>query len=182
MSANARSVLALAVGLLIAATGACSGEGSADAPSTSTAPPEPTTSTEVPLEAGQQVFVYTPEPGQCFDRRQLDERPATGPQQTDIVLLLDCALPHDNEVFDVLEMPDRPRDRPGETTMRDFARATCTRNFAVYVGKPYETSALEVGYYLPSSSEWESGARRLGCYLYDVDGEPLIGSMRGSAR
>lgn len=172
----------MAVGLLVALAGACSDSGRADAPPTSTAPAEATTTTDVPLEAGEQVFVYTPEPGQCFDRRQLEERPATGPQQTDIVLLLDCALPHDNEVFDVLEMPDRPREHPGETAMRDFARATCTRNFAAYVGKPYETSELEIGYYLPSSSEWESGARKLGCYLYDVDGEPLIGSMRGTGR
>jgi hypothetical protein len=167
--------------LAVAATG-CSGSGSAGTATTSTTVAETTTTSEPPLEAGSQVFVYTPEVGQCFDRRQLEERPTTGPQQTDIVLLLDCGLPHDNEVIDVLEMPDRPRDYPGETAMRDVARASCTLRFATYIGRAYETSALEVGYYLPSSNEWESGARRLGCYVYDVDNDPLIGSMRGSAR
>jgi hypothetical protein len=40
----------------------------------------------------------------------------------------------------------------------------------------------EVGYYLPSSSEWESGARKLGCYVYDVNGAKLVGSVRSSGR
>ena len=64
MSANSRSVAVLAVGLLVALAGACSDSGRADAPPTSTAPAEATTTTDVPLEAGEQVFVYTPEPGQ----------------------------------------------------------------------------------------------------------------------
>ena len=73
-------------------------------------------------------------------------------------------------------------DYPGETTMREFARRNCTDGFEAYVGRPYETSELEVGYYLPSSSEWESGARRIGCYLYDVGGDKLVGSVQGSGR
>ncbi len=128
------------------------------------------------------MFVYTPVVGQCFDRRRLEERPAAGPQQTDIVLLLDCALPHQNEVFDVLDMPGAGRDFPGETALQDFARRSCTGGFAGYVGQEYEVSALEVGYYLPSSSEWGSGAHKLGCYVYDVNGDKLVGSVRGSGR
>jgi hypothetical protein len=161
----------------------CSGSGGDDATdSPTTAPLETTTTTEVPLEGGRQVFVYTPAVGQCFDRRELEERPATGPQQTDIVLLLECELPHDNEVFDVLEMPGTGPDYPGETPMNAFARRTCSTRFAEYVGKSYEVSELEIGYYLPSSGEWDSGARRLGCYLYEVNGGKLVGSMRGSTR
>ena len=101
---------------------ACSGSGGDTTSTTATtAAPETTTTTEPPLDAGRQVFVYTPAIGQCFDRRELEERPATGPQQTDIVLLLDCPLPHENEVFDVLEMPLAGSDYPGETAMQDFA-------------------------------------------------------------
>jgi hypothetical protein len=170
----------LLVGLLSAS---CSGSvgGGADETSTTVAP-ETTTTTEAPLEAGRQVFVYTPAVGQCFDRRELEERPATGPQQTDIVLLLDCGLPHQNEVFDVLEMRDAGPGYPGETAMNAYARRTCPQRFEEYVGTSYEVSVLEIGYYLPSSSEWDSGARRLGCYLYDVNGDRLTGSMRGSMR
>jgi hypothetical protein len=180
-----RARVATFVGVLsiVAATLGCSGSGSEDTTDTSTTiPVETTTTTEPPLEAGRQVFVYTPSVGHCFDRRELEERPATGPQQTDIVLLLDCALPHDNEVFDVLDMPGSGPDYPGETPMNGFARRTCATHFEEYVGKAYEVSELEIGYYLPSSSEWESGARRLGCYLYEFDGDKLVGSMRGSMR
>jgi hypothetical protein len=161
----------------------CSGSGGGDAsdPST-TVPPETTTTTEVPLEAGRQVFVYTPAAGQCFDRRELEERPASGPQQTDIVLLLDCELPHENEVFDVLEMPASGPVYPGETAMNAFARRNCSTRFEEFVGTSYEISVLEIGHYLPSSTEWDSGARRLGCYLYDANGDRLVGSMRGSMR
>lgn len=175
-------LVALAVGAAVLFAGCSSaGEGSASITAT-TPPPETTTTTEPPLEAGRQVFVYTPAIGDCFDRRQLEERPATGPQQTDIVLVLDCSLPHENEVFDVLEVPDAPRDYPGEPELQDFARSRCATGFGDYVGQAYEVSELEVGYYLPSSNEWSSGARRLGCYVYDVDGARLVGSMQGSGR
>ncbi len=172
--------LALATGFL--STGCTSGNDSSSSTTVTTAVPETTTTTEPPLEAGRQVFVFTPAVGQCFDRRSLDERPATGPQQTDIVLVLDCSLPHQNEVFDILKMPDNPRDYPGETAMKDFARSHCTTNFLSYVGRPYEVSALEVGYYLPSSNEWDQGARTLGCYVYNVSGDKLVGSVQGTGQ
>jgi hypothetical protein len=177
-----RSTLACLI-FVAASTAACSAGGAGSSSTTvASVAVETTTTTEPPLEAGRQVFVYTPSVGECFDRRQLEERPATGPQQTDIVLLLDCALPHDNEIFTVLELPDAGPVYPGETAMQEFARRNCADAFAAYVGRAYETSELEIGHYLPSSNEWGSGARRLGCYLYAVDGEKLIGSMQGSGR
>jgi hypothetical protein len=175
--------LGLAAALLFgaAATG-CSGSDSTTAPSTTTtAPPETTTSTsEAPLEAGKQLFVYAPAVGDCFDRRTLTEKSASG--QSEIVLKLDCALPHENEVFDVVDFPDPPKDYPGEETLRSFARRACVRNFASYVGAPYETSALEIGYVIPTEPDWGSRRTRIGCTLVDASGKRLVGSMRGSAR
>jgi hypothetical protein len=176
------AVLAGFLAALLSAAGCAGGAGGGSSTTQTTAPAETTTTTEPPLSAGKEVFVYTPAIGQCFDRRQLDEKPATGPQQTDIVLLLDCSLPHQNEVFDVLEMPGAGRDYPGEPALTDYARKTCAGAFAGYVGREYELSELEIGYYLPSSSEWGSGAHSLGCYVYDVNGDKLVGSMRGSGR
>jgi hypothetical protein len=174
--------LALVLAITLSAAGCTSGNDTSSSTTVTTAAPETTTTAEPPLQAGREVFVFTPGVGQCFDRRRLDERPATGPQQTDIVLVLDCSLPHQNEIFDVLAMPGSPRDYPGESAMHDFARNNCTTNFMSYVGRPYEVSALEVGYYLPSSSEWDQGARTLGCYVSDVNGDKLVGSARGSSR
>jgi hypothetical protein len=181
LQSGSRFVAALSLTAVVALAG-CASDGNRSTTTTVTTAVPETTTTEPPLEAGREVFVYTPEVGQCFDRRRLEERPQNGPQQTDIVLVLDCSLPHQNEVFDVLDMPGAGRDYPGETALQDFARRSCTTNFASYVGREYEVSALEVGYYLPSSSEWESGAHKLGCYVYDVNGGKLVGSMRGSAR
>jgi hypothetical protein len=177
-----RRWLVLVTMAAIGVLASCSGDGDPTAVTTTTAVPETTTTTEPPLEAGREVFVYTPAVGQCFDRRDLEERPESGPQQTEIVLVLDCSLPHENEVFDVLSLPGAGSDYPGEPAMQAFARAGCTANFAAFVGRSYETSALEVGYYLPSSNEWDSGARRLGCYVYDLNRNKLVGSVRGSGR
>lgn len=174
---------ALVLALLAAAgVAGCSGSDSTPAATTTTtAPAETTTSTtEAPLEAGKQLFVYTPAVGDCFDRRTLTEKSASG--QSEIVLKLDCTLPHENEVFDVVDYPDPPKDYPGEETLRSFARRACVRNFAAYVGAPYETSTLEIGYVIPTDPDWGSRRTRIGCTLVDASGKRLVGSMRGSGR
>jgi|GEM_PF-1091154 len=100
------SVLLVGLALTTSMT-ACSGDDSAAPPATTTtsAPPS-TTTTEVPIEGGETLYVFTPEVGQCFDRRRLD--PDQGGDE--IVLLLDCTLPHQFQVFAVAELttPDLP--------------------------------------------------------------------------
>jgi len=174
-------VLAALVGLAVVVSG-CSGSDQAETVvTTTTVPPETTTSTtEAPLEAGRQLFVYAPAVGDCFDRRTLTEKSASG--QTDIVLKLDCDLPHEHEVFDVVDFPNPPEVYPGEEPLRAFARRVCVKNFAAYVGAPYETSVLEIGYVIPTAPNWGSGRTRIGCTLTDSSGKRLTGSMRDSKR
>jgi hypothetical protein len=181
---DARLPLA-AVALVIAfALSGCSGDDGTSASDTvPVAPIETTTTTEPPLEAGEQIFVYSPEVNDCFDRRLLEGPSDVGPQgQSEIVLRLDCDLPHRYEVFEVLDYPEPGPDHPGEDPMQAFARRECVVSFGPFVGERYEVSELEIGYYLPSPTEWDQGMRRIGCYLYDVAGESLVGSMRGSTR
>lgn len=179
-----RTWVLLHLGLAVGALTACSGDDGASSSTTlPPPPPETTTTTEPPLDAGEQFFVYTPAIGDCFDRRRLDRPPedaASG--QTDIVLKLDCSLPHQNEVIQVLDPPEAGGPYPGEDPLLSFARRTCVESFEAYVGMSYEVSTLELGYYLPSPIEWEEGARRLGCYVFDVNGGKLVGSVAGSAR
>lgn len=173
-------VAVIAIGVVI--TAGCKGDDKGPVTTTTGAPPpETTTTTEAPLSAGTQLFVYNPSVGDCFDKRTLDTKPTGGATQTDITLKLPCALPHQNEVFDVVEYPST-HDFPGETTLRDFAKKNCTRNFAAFVGTEYEVSKLEVGFVIPRRENWGPGRERIGCYLYDVTGDRLAGSMRGSAR
>lgn len=81
---------------------ACSGgdETPATTSTTSTTPPSTPTTVAATLEQGEQISVYVPEVGDCFDRRTLEEVEET------IILLLDCDLPHEAEVFHVFEVTD----------------------------------------------------------------------------
>jgi hypothetical protein len=173
--------LALVAALVLSG---CSGDdGSSVSATVPPTPIETTTTTEPPLEAGEQIFVYSPEVNDCFDRRHLEGSSDAGPRgQSEIVLRLDCGLPHRYEVFEVLDFAEPGPDYPGEDPMQAFARRECVVSFEPFVGERYEVSELEIGYYLPSPTEWDEGMRRIGCYLYDVSGEGLVGSMRGSTR
>jgi hypothetical protein len=169
--------------LLGTATMSCSGGGEPTAATTTIAPiPETTTTTEPPLEAGTQVFVYTPAQGDCFDRRRLDAEASGAGGQTEIVLLLDCSLPHQNQVFAVVDYPNAGEPFPGEEPLEAFGKRECPQYFEGYVGLAYEVSELEIGFQFPTESSWTAGSQTVGCYLFDSLGGKLVGSMQGAAR
>lgn len=105
--------MAVTAAALGAALG-CSGDDGASSPTTTatTVPAPTTTTTEAPLEAGERIYVYDPEVGDCFDRRTLDQE--EGGER--IVLLLDCALPHQLEVIGVVEIDPAALPEPTATT------------------------------------------------------------------
>jgi hypothetical protein len=98
------------------------------------------------------------------------------------VLILDCSLPHEYEVFAVLAPPGDPTVFPGNDALARFARANCVDSFAGFVGMPYERSELEIAYDLPTAAAWEQGVRVIGCSVTELDGRKLVGSARGAAR
>jgi hypothetical protein len=174
----------MAAGALVAITAlSCTGDDDPTATTTTVATaPETTTTTEPPVEAGTQVYVYTPEPGDCFDRRRLDAETAGPGGQTEIVLLLDCSLPHQNQVFAVVDYPNAGEPFPGEEALEAFGKRECPQYFQGYVGLAYEVSELEIGFQFPTESSWAAGSQRVGCYLFDGLGAKLMGSMQGAAR
>lgn len=97
-----RRSLAFVVAALLALAAACSGGDDAPATTTTTAavPSSTTTTVEAALEQGEQISVYVPEVGDCFDRRTIED------VEEPIILLLDCDLPHEAEVFHVFEVTD----------------------------------------------------------------------------
>lgn len=114
------------VAALVAGATGCSGDDQGAAPgSTGTDPPDTSPpTTEAPLEAGEQLYVYVPEVGDCFDRRLLGEEQGG----EEIVLRLDCDLPHQYEVFalrtiDPAAVPTTTTTstRPPSTTTTDAA-------------------------------------------------------------
>jgi hypothetical protein len=173
------AVIALAAA--VAPSGACGSNGSQSADTTtSTSAPvilDTTSTTAVPIEEGEKVYVYTPKPGDCWEKRRIGEEGRSSGQE--IVLKLSCDKPHANETFAVVEYTER--QYPGDQALRSFGKASCPEHFEAYVGRPYETSELEMGYYVPSQSAWNQTYRHfIACYVYRTDGTKLIGSVRGT--
>jgi hypothetical protein len=181
------------VGALVALAllaGACSGDDSQQSEeTTTTVAPTTTSTTEAPLDerAQKDPLYFVPEVGTCYDKRKVD---GADNKQVDTILLLDCQLPHQYEIFATLDFPspeDGDRTWPGDEALRDFARANCSATFEEYVGEPYETSVLEIGYQLPPEDNFYAN-QVVGCYVYDpskdqvVDGRPVQGRTAGTAR
>ena len=157
-----------------------------------TADPGPTTSTTAEPDAsvGKQLFVYAPEVGDCIDlratgdqgastTRTLPDANATPHGSKELILRLDCNLPHQYEVIAVV--PAGLPGTPDEPAMIAAAKQLCPPAFAAYVGIPYQDSSLEVGWVLPSEEQRARKVQQIGCLAFDPKGK-LVGSVRGSAR
>lgn len=110
--------------------------------------------------------------GDCFDDPSVTE-------QVSDVPLVDCAEPHHNEVFEVFELADG--DHPGVDAVEAAAGEGCLAAFEPFVGAPYATSELYLGWLSPTEDSWDGGDREVVCYLYEP-GVRLEGSMAGAAR
>lgn len=192
-----RRSLLLAVAALGAALAGCSstsGGTPVTLSTTTTAPvdPGPTTSTTAEPAAGlgTELFVYAPVEGDCIDlratgvegattTRAVPEPDGTPRGSNQLVLRLDCALPHQYEVVGVVEA-DLPSD-PDDAALVAQAKQLCPATFEPAIGRSYESSALEVGWVLPTGDRRRLGDLRIGCLAFDPDGK-LEGSVRGSGR
>ena len=87
-----------------------------------------------------------------------------------------CAEPHDNETFAVfdLTMADYP-----EYDIAEISESSCIEHFETYVGRDYETSALDVVTMYPTPEGWAQNDREVVCALYDMSGAKLVGSVKG---
>jgi len=93
--------------------------------------------------------------------------------------VLDCATPHDREVFAVLRLPGD--DYPAADIERD-ANRRCLAEFEGYVGRSFEESTLDLAAMSPTASSWAAGDREVVCILVPIPfNESLMGSMRGAA-
>ena len=166
-------ILLLGATLLLAATG-CGDRKATTAETTTTVPAETTTTTEAPLSAGKEFSFYVPAVGDCFDVRTADKAPP-------IYLKLDCALPHQNEVFATIDFTGK--DYPGQQYFETEAKKTCTASWQAYVGQPYETSTYEIGYLLPDPATWGNGIHHVtGCLLDSGTAARLSGSAKGTGQ
>ncbi len=95
---------------------------------------------------------------------------------------LDCAAPHDYEVFHAFDVPDG--DFPGDAGLQ-AAGEECFTEFEAFVGTAYAESALYVQTLTPTPESWGGGDREILCMLYatpdaGVTVTPSQGSAAGS--
>ena len=118
------------------------------------------------------------EVGDCLLVAQVGER-------ADDVPVIDCAEPHEAEVYAVVE-PASYAELTGYDADAVVAAAEeqCVALFEDYVGEPYRTSPLDVFYTYPLEDRWEVGVREVVCAVWapaESTGRPLLyeGSLAG---
>ena len=171
--------LLVAVTLAAAACGTDEGDTATEDASTTTSPAETTSTTALVESPGQQVYLHDFSSGECFDERVVAGQ---GQVESEEVFLVDCGLPHDNEIYLVTEMPDAVSDRfPGNDAVTDFADDACFGGFEDFVGERYVVSTLEVGYLIPTDETWALPDREVVCFVFTRSGDKLEGSAKDTA-
>jgi hypothetical protein len=110
--------------------------------------------------------------GTCFD-----DPPQVDLVQSSDVPVVDCATPHDNEVFANEQLSGD--DFPGRQEIGNRADLTCLAAFDGYVGAPYESSIYEFSWFVPSDESWKLGDREIICFAYDLNLDKITGSING---
>lgn len=121
--------------------------------------------------ACNQGSVFNLKVGDCFDDESSN---STGVSDVPVV---DCADPHDNEVYADTELPDG--SYPGEASISETGDEFCLNEFEGYVGKDYYESVLRISYFLPSTQSWADGDRLITCYAYQLETK-TEGTIKGS--
>lgn len=122
------------------------------------------------LLAACQGNVFELSEGTCFDD------PGSG-EVTDVPIV-DCGEPHDNEVFATFELPDG--DYPGQEEVDQQGFDGCIERFDEWAGIDYASSSLAVSTLTPTQEGWETlDDREVVCFVFDLDGARLEGSMEG---
>jgi hypothetical protein len=99
---------------------------------------------------------------------------------------VDCAEPHDGEVYALPQHPDgEDAPFPGQEALDEFSAERCEAEFEEYVGTSFEESAFFFTSLSPGQEAWEgAGDREVVCLLVGApagDGfEQLTGSKRDS--
>jgi hypothetical protein len=122
-------------------------------------------------------------PGTCFnDPTQTGATMAPVPSGATTldhpIRVVDCAGPHQYEVFAVDDPPDG--SYPGDAEISRLADLRCTAAFAGYVGVPVDASPLRIVEVVPNADSWAAGDRTYLCALYDRSNPGAVGSVKST--
>ena len=111
------------------------------------------------------------ETGQCLNEPHSEE--------VTNVEIVDCAEPHDLEVYRTADLPEQTFD-PAVIDSASFE--ICLDGFDGFVGTPYVDSELDIYYLVPSEESWADGDREVVCAVYDLSGDQLTGTAENIRR
>ena len=96
------------------------------------------------------------------------------------VTFVDCAEPHESEVYASIMMDDG--DFPGKDAVLAQADTDCHAEYGSFVGLSWEESVLNFGILFPSAESWALSDREILCIIYDPARTLTSGSLAGVAR
>lgn len=108
--------------------------------------------------------VFTLAIGDCFD----DNTATESGEDIESVPTVDCAKPHDYEVYSSLIMDEE--EYPGDAATQEIADAQCLATFDGFLGATYdEAIANDYTYFYPSTQSWGLGDREILCMIVAID-------------
>jgi len=126
------------------------------------------------LVFGDRSNVFDLAVGTCFDAADA----ALGATEVAQVPIVDCAEPHDNEVYAAFDMT--ATEFPGFETAEQLAFNECVARFDTFVGVTWEDSELDFTYLYPTDNSWSRGDREIVCAIHRIDGQKSTGSLEGA--
>ena len=161
---TAKHAVAAAAALcaLTLALGACSFPGSGDAKRDSSG-----VATESSKADAFKVKV-----GDCLEK-------PNGSEVQDVTII-PCSQDHDFEAFAATNLEDSAY--PGDAVITQKAEDFCSKEFAAFVGKPFDESGLEMTYFFPTSESWKTGDKEIVCLVGGAAGAQTKGSLKGSKK
>jgi len=179
------ALVVVPVGILVAAASLQQTTQSEGRPTAAATPPAttitaatelpPTTTAVTPPPStvrGRRAHLDDVRPGRCFN---LLNKQA---ESIDTVRVVPCRQAHDEEVFALVRLPDRPY--PGDDRVYDLAEKACEAHLHAYTGKTADDLPDNVfsGAYPPTREAWVAGSRSATCTLTELSGGQLTGSLR----
>ena len=121
--------------------------------------------------------------GQCFNQVSWIDREQD--RRISITASIDCAEPHDKEVYHEAEFPaPNGAPFPGEDQMTAWSQEVCYEAFEDFVAEEYELSVYDIDFLQPTKETFEHPVgrhRRVTCYLFSTVEDKMVGSAFGTA-
>ena len=111
--------------------------------------------------------------GECIDDSAVS---AEGESEVGVLPTVDCAEPHDAEVYYVEDLAGEELPADLTTQVEDI----CYDQYEPFIGGPYEESDYWISSISPTFDSWEAGDRQVACLVVGDDGEQLTGSLKGA--